>query len=87
MKKKIGTIGKKIVIFLKEAGNFVANLFVPIMSLIVATAALLQAPTKLLFVLKKIEYWFFKISGTMPIINEQLDNAEKLIDSYTKEKE
>ena len=86
MKKTIATIGRKITWFFRELVNLVGNLFVPVASVLVATAELLQLPAKLIESLKKMEYWLFKIGGTLPIIQQATKTIDKAIDKYeTKE--
>ena len=57
MKKTIATIGRKITWFFRELVNLVGNLFVPVASVLVAAAELLQLPAKLIESLKKMEHW------------------------------
>lgn len=82
MKKGIVKVGKKIILFLREVMNLVGNLLTPVASLLVATASLLQLPTKVIKGLKKFEYWLFYIGGTLPTIEKQLEEADKILDDF-----
>lgn len=82
MKKVITNVGRKVFWFIREVGNLIGNLFVPVASILVGVAELLQAPVKVIKALKDFEYWLFKIGGTLPVIEKAVDEVEKVLDKY-----
>lgn len=55
---------RRIKLVLKEIINFLGNVAVPFMSLLIAIVGLFPVPTTWLEGLKKAEYWLFQIAGT-----------------------
>lgn len=56
---------RRLKIIIKEIGNFLANVAVPFISLLIAILGFFPVPTEWLEGLKKAEHWLFNVSGTM----------------------
>lgn len=64
----------KLKIFLKELGNAFTNILCPLASMITAILNLIGAPIALIEKSKKLEYWFWNLSGTKNEIEKFLEN-------------
>lgn len=81
-------IFERIKLFLGELLNLITNILVPIMSVIIAIVELFPVPTKVIDILKKVEYWLFYGAGTAKKIEKIMEeNAKKLEEKEQKEKE
>ena len=73
----------KIKLFIKELGNIVTNIAVPIMSMFCAISELFPMP-KVTEKLKKAEYYVFFASGTLEsidnIVSDTTDQLENNLD-------
>lgn len=74
---------RRIKLILKEIVNFLGNVAVPFMSLLIAIVGLFPVPTEWLEGLKKAEYWLFQISGTAKDLEKIV--AENEIEDEKKE--
>ena len=74
---------RRIKLILKEIVNFLGNVAVPFMSLLIAIVGLFPVPTEWLEGLKKAEYWLFQISGTTKDLEKIV--AENEIEDEKKE--
>jgi len=73
-------IKDRILLFIKEIGNFLTNLLIPLIGLILIVVEVLPIPIKYISFLKTIEYWLFYAAGTAEKINENIKknfNKEK----------
>jgi hypothetical protein len=64
----------------REIGNFLTNLLVPLLTVVIFIVEVLPIPKKdkVLLWLKKVEYWVFYASGTAKILAKRvLDKAEE----------
>ena len=86
-------VWKKFVIFWKELGNMLTNILCPIMSILAATAEMLQLPTSVIQAIKKAEYWCWYACGTKDTLDQMVDKIDEVVDKQndssetTKEKE
>lgn len=80
----------RLKLIIKEVGNFLANIAVPLISLLIAILGVLPVPTTWLDALKKVEYWLFKVSGTAKDLEEVIEKntaeAEKKSEAKTLKK-
>lgn len=58
-------IVRRLKIIIKEIGNFLANVAVPFISLLITILGFFPVPTEWLEGLKKAELWLFNASGTL----------------------
>ena len=65
-------IKDRVVLIVKEIGNFITNLLLPLVGLIIIVLEALPVPKKYIKLLKTIEYWLFYASGTAKKIDENI---------------
>jgi hypothetical protein len=71
---------KKFMVFWREVGNFFTNLLCPILSILAATAELLQLPSNAIQALKKAEEWCYQACGTKKIIDGMVEGIDKVVE-------
>ena len=78
MKEKFNRFLKRVKLFIREIGNLLANVLVPLVSLLILIVDLFPVPTAIIAWMKKIEYWLFFASGTA-------DKIDKILEENIKE--
>lgn len=73
----------RIKIIIKEVGNFIGNILVPFVSLLIAILGLFPVPTTWLEALKKVEVWLFNFAGTAKdietqVVEEKVEHEKKV---------
>ena len=64
----------------REIGNFLTNLLVPLLAIVIFIVEILPIPNKdkVLLWLKRVEYWAFYASGTAKVLAKRvLDKADE----------
>jgi hypothetical protein len=71
------TVLKRVALFLREIGNLLSNILVPLVSLIIAIMELFPIPMGWIKIAKKVEHWLFYAYGTSKKIEEIIEDKAK----------
>ena len=63
---------ERLLLILKEVGNFLSNILIPFIGLLILIVEILPLPKSVAALLKKVEYWLFYISGTASKLEENI---------------
>ena len=64
---------EKLKIFLRELANIITNVCVPIVAIACGICEAVNAPSNVIQILKKVEYWLFYAMGTAHKIDEIIE--------------
>ena len=65
-------IKDRVILFVKEVGNVLTDLLIPVVGLAILVMEALPIPRKYIKWLKIVEYWLFYAAGTADKINEDI---------------
>lgn len=68
---------KRVRLFLKEILNFITNILVPIVSVVISILEVLPVPSTWIKLMKVLEYWLFYAFGTAKDIDKAIEENEK----------
>lgn len=84
---KMKNFKNRLLLIVKEVVNFLLNVLVPVVSLLILIMELLPfIPIKWIDAMKKFEYYAFKYSGTAEKISERLEEKYKELEEKRKNK-